>query len=602
MALFYAQVAACYDSLEKTSGRIKTAEILAGLLKRAPREDLEKLVYLTQGRLRPDWEGMELGIAERLLVRALANATGLSENDVGKVLVETGDVGSAASRLLENGIQQTLFAQPLTLDRVYAGLMKIASTSGAGSIEDKLKTLASILGDATPAEAKYIVRTVMGVLRLGVADFTILDAASIAFTGGRDARPRLEKAYNVYPDLGHIIRVLADGGVASLDKIRLTVGVPVRPMLAERLPTASEIVKKLGDKEVAAEYKLDGERLQIHKNGDKVDLFSRRLEVVTKTYPDVVNVVKSNIKAESCIVEAEVVAMDKETGHYLPFQELMHRRRKHGIDDAVKQYPVSLNLFDVLLVNGVDYTSRSYLERRAMLEQVVSSNENVRLMPALRTSDPAAIEDYLHESLENGGEGLMVKSVDGQYQAGARGYLWVKLKREYDESTMTDTLDLVVIGGLNGQGKRSGLYGALLLGAYDKDRDVFASVSKIGTGFSDDDLKTFYDLLQPLKSEQKPANVDSTITPDVWFKPVVVVEVIASEISLSPIHRAGWNKVREGAGLALRFPKFTGKIRTDKNAQDASTVDEVIQMLSNQAKKHLEFNLKLPLESGIPRR
>lgn len=585
--MLYSDVASCYEVLEKTSGRIKTAETLARLLKASPRDDLEKLVYLTQGKLRPDWEGVELGLAERLLIRALAAATALQEAEVGKVLVEKGDVGTAASHILEKGIQQTLFTQQLTLDEVYEGLMKIAKTSGEGSVDEKLKTLGGLLSNATPVEAKYIVRTVMGTLRLGVADFTILDAASIAFTGSRDARPKLEQAYNVYPDLGRVIGVLADFGVTGTDSIRLTVGVPVRPMLAERLPTAAEIVTKLGDKEVAAEYKLDGERLQIHKDGDKVTLFSRRLEVVTSTYPDAINLVKSNVTAKSCIMEAEVVATDKQSGNYLPFQELMHRRRKHGIDDAMKQYPVTLNFFDILSVDGVDYTPKPYTERRATMERIVSRDENARLMPVLRTSDPAAIEDYMQESIENGGEGLMIKSIDGRYQAGARGYLWVKLKREYNESAMTDTMDLVIIGGINGQGKRSGTYGALLLAAYDKDKDEFASVSKIGTGFSDDDLKMFYSMLQAYRSDQKPANVDSKVTPDVWFRPEIVIEVIASEISLSPIHTAGWGKVRPGAGLALRFPKFTGKVRDDKKAQDATTVDEVVEMLSNQAKKHV---------------
>ncbi|MDG6918640.1 MAG: ATP-dependent DNA ligase [Nitrososphaerota archaeon] len=584
--MLYSLVADCYEKLEATSGRIKTVEALAALLKQTPSDQLGRLVYLTQGKLRPDYEGVELGIAEKLVIRALKASTALPDAQIAKSVVENGDVGSAAEDLLEEGIQQTLFSEPLTLETVYEGLMKIAKTSGEGSLDSKLQTLTSLLNDASPKEAKFIVRTVMGVLRLGVADYTILDAAALAFLGGRGDRPKLEQAYNVYPDLGHLVSTISVSGLAGIESVRISVGVPMRPMLAERLPTSQDIIAKLGGGEVAAEYKLDGERVQIHKKGTSVKLFSRRLEVVTDMYRDAVDLTINNVMADECILEAEVVAMDKETGKYLPFQELMHRRRKHGIDDAMKQYPVSLNFFDVLYSDSTDYTTKPYTERRAALESIVKETDGTIIMPALRSADPDAIDDFMAESLENGGEGLMVKLPSGTYQAGARGYQWVKLKREYAPG-VADSMDLVVIGATNGQGSRSGVYGAFLLAVYDKERDVFQSVSKVGTGFSDDDLKSFYEMLQPYKSAGKPANVDSKFIPDVWFKPEVVIEIVPSEITLSPLHTAGWGKVKQDAGLALRFPKFTGKVRDDKQAQDATTVTELIHMQSNQAKKNL---------------
>ncbi len=584
--MLYSLVADCYEKLEATSGRIKTVETLARLMKSTPVDQLKPLVYLTQGKLRPDYEGVELGIAEKLVIRAIKTSTALSDDQISRSIVEKGDVGSAAEYLLDNGIQQTLFSQPLTLEKVYEGLMKIAKTSGEGSLDSKLQTLTSLLNDASPKEAKFIVRTVMGVLRLGVADYTILDAAALAFLGSRADRPKLEQAYNVYPDLGHLVSTIATSGVSGIETIKISVGIPMRPMLAERLPTSQEIVAKLGGGEVAAEYKLDGERIQIHKKSGEVKLFSRRLEVVTEMYQDAVDITLKNVSSDECIMEAEAVAMDKATGKYLPFQELMHRRRKHGIDDAMKQYPVSLNFFDVLYSDGIDYTPKPYTERRAALEALVKRADNTRIMPALRSSDSDAIDDFMTESLENGGEGIMIKALDGKYQAGARGFAWVKLKREYAPG-VADSMDLVIIGAVNGQGSRIGVYGALLVAVYDKDRDVYASVSKVGTGFSDEDLKLFYSMLQPFKSEQKPANVDSAFAPDVWFKPEVVIEVVPSEITLSPLHTAGWGKVKANAGLALRFPKYTGKVRDDKRAQDATTVTELIQMQANQTKKNL---------------
>ena len=580
----YAVVAEYFEKLEQTSGRLQMTEILSDLFKETPKAELPILAYLMQGKLRPDFEGVELGIAEKLALRALSTASGKREQEVKDAYIKAGDIGSAAEALLKKGAgrerQGSLFSEPLTLKRVYDSLLSIAKTSGGGSIESKLKELVSLINDATPVEAKYILRTAMGVLRLGVADYTILDAAAVALLGDKAHRKLLERAYNVTSDLGFVIGVAAERGVAGVRKIHLQVGKPIRPMLAERLGSAQEILDQIG-KPVAAEYKLDGERLQMHKGGEKVELFSRRLERITSNYPDVVRYVKSHVKSRRAVLEGEVVAINANTGEYLPFQELMHRRRKHGVEETMKQYPVAVNFFDALYVDTKDITGLPYVKRRAQLERVVEVTEFTRPVPAKMVETADEMERFMELAIEEGCEGIVAKKPDGTYRAGAREFSWIKLKREYS-SELTDTIDLVVIGAFHGKGRRAGVYGTYLLAAYDSDRKMFPSATKIGTGFSDADLERFPKLLKPYESQVKPPNVESNLVPDIWYRPKVVIETIASEITLSPIHPAAMNAVREGSGLALRFPKFTGKIRDEKGPEDATTVKELIEMYSLQ--------------------
>ena len=579
----YSEVAGKYEELEGISGRNEMTRVLAELLKETPGDELPFLVYLTQGKLRPDYEGVELGLAEKLALRAVSSATGLSSEKVYSTYIKYGDIGTAAEELLKTKGQGTLFSERLTLKRVYDTLLRVARQSGSGSVELKLKELGSLLNDATPTEAKFIMRTVTGELRLGVADYTVLDAAASAFLGGKGERGVIERAYNVHPDLGFVVTSVASKGLKGVQGIKVEVGVPIRPMLAERLSSAEAIVRKMGDKVVAAEYKLDGERLQIHKDGNLVKLFSRRLESITGNYPDAVELARKHVKAKKAILEAEVVAINEDTGEYLPFQELMHRRRKHGVEQAMRDYPVALNFFDVLFAE-VDMTDRPYTFRRNKLQGVVEETDRTRLVPVMRSSDPAKIENFMEEAIGNGCEGLMLKDLSSGYRAGARGFAWIKLKREY-RSELTDTIDLVIIGAFHGRGRRAGTYGTYLLGAYDERRTLYTSVAKIGTGFSDVDLERIPKLLKPYESHVKPANVESTMVPDIWFRPHVVIETIAAELTLSPIHTAAMGRIRPGAGISLRFPKFTGKIRDDKGPEDATTVEEVVSMYNRQLKK-----------------
>ncbi len=579
----YSLVAEYFEKLEGTQGRLEMTDILASLFKETPKAELPTLVYLMQGKLRPDYEGIELGIAEKFALRALSTASGKSPEKVREAYIKAGDIGSAGQALLSSGggaRQGPLVAEPLTLRRVYESLLKIAKTSGGGSVESKLRELVSLLNDATPLEAKYILRTAMGVLRLGVADYTILDAVAVAHLGGKTNRKALERAYNVTSDLGYVVEVAAGEGLAGVEKIHLEVGKPIRPMLAERLPSAQAILDQIG-KPVAVEYKLDGERLQMHKDGEKVDVFSRRLERITANYPDVVRFVRDHVKSKRAVLEGEVVAINPDTNEYLPFQELMHRRRKHGIEEAMKKYPVAVNFFDALYVDGKDITSLPYLKRRAELQRIVEVTEFTRPVPSKMVETADEMEKFMELAITEGCEGIMAKKPDGTYRAGAREFGWIKLKREYS-SELTDTIDLAIIGAFHGRGRRAGVYGAYLLAAYDSEKKTFPSVTKIGTGFSDADLERFPKLLKPYESLVRPPNVESKLVPDVWYRPKVVIETIASEITLSPVHPAAMNKMREGSGLALRFPKFTGKIRDEKGPEDATTVKELVEMYGLQ--------------------
>ncbi|MEM0084419.1 MAG: ATP-dependent DNA ligase [Candidatus Methanomethylicia archaeon] len=589
--MLYSEIVDIYEKIEATTKRLEMTDLLVNLLKKTPKEVIDKVVYLTQGKLYPDYYGIELGLAEKLALRALSEASGMSVNELEDKLNETGDIGLVAEYSLQKRKIKTLteFVAPakktqLTVSEVYNVLDEIAKITGEGSQDRKIRLLAGILKKATPKEGKYIMRTVTGRLRLGIADMTILDALAITFTQSKEARARIEKAYNISNDLGEVARKLSEKGIKGIEEIKILIGRPIRPMLAERLSKAKEIIEKLNG-ELAAEYKYDGERIQAHKDGEKVILFSRRSENITHHYPDVCELIKNNIKAKQAIVEGEVVAVNIQTGEFLPFQELMHRRRKYGIEEAMEKYPVTLFLFDVLYVDNEEMIDKPYLERRKKLEEIVLESDRVKIATCKLIKDAEELEKFMMEAVEMGCEGLVCKSImpDSIYQAGARGWLWIKYKRDY-KSEMIDTVDLVVVGAFWGKGKRAGSYGALLMAAYDEETDTFKTTCKVGSGFTDEDLENLPKLLEPYKISHPHPRVDSKLEADVWFTPAMVLEILGAEITLSPIHTCALNKIREGAGLAIRFPRFTGKYRTDKRPEEATTVNEIIEMYRMQLK------------------
>ncbi|MCX8153200.1 MAG: ATP-dependent DNA ligase [Candidatus Bathyarchaeota archaeon] len=581
----YTVIADAYERIEATTKRLEMTDLLVDLLKKTPKEVIDKVVYLTQGKLYPDFVGLEIGVAERLAIKALARAAGRKESEIEEDLKKSGDIGETAQNFIAKKRQVTFFQKPLTVQRVYETLDKMANTTGAGAVDTKMSLLAGLLSDATPKEAKYLLRTVTGNLRLGIADMTVLDALAIAYGGGKEARELTERAYNISSDLGRVAKVLAEQGLEGVKRFQVVVFEPIRPMLAERLSSPEEILEKLGGKCVA-EYKYDGERVQAHKKGDEVVLYSRRLENISDQYPDAIELIREHVNAKEAILEAECVAVDLDTGEMRPFQELMHRRRKYEIAQAMEQYPVSLFMFDALYVDGKDLTLEAYPVRRRALEAILEASDRVKAAKQILTSNAEQLEAFFEEAIAEGCEGLVCKSVgkDSVYQAGARGWLWIKYKRDY-KSEMTDTVDLVVVGAFYGRGKRAGTYGALLLAAYNQETDTFETVTKCGTGFTDKDLAELPQILRRYAIPHKHPRVNSMLDADVWFEPKLVLEILGAEITLSPIHTCAMGSIRKGSGLAIRFPRFTGKYRTDKAAEDATTSAEIVEMYRNQLKQ-----------------
>lgn len=580
--MFYSEVADTFEVMDATSKRLDLTQLLSELLKKTPADLVDKMVYLIQGKLYPDFMGIEIGLADKLVMRSISSVTGRSLIEIEQAYHHFGDIGTAAEDMLKIKDQTTLFSEQLTVERVYRILDSIARTTGKGSLEIRLRHLNSLLSDASPKEARYILRIVTGRLRLGIADFTVLDALALAFTGDKSNRPKLERAYNLSSDLGLVAKCVLLYGVEGIENFHIKIGHPIRPMLAERLESASAILQKMGTA-CALEYKLDGERIQISFGSNKFVMFSRKLENITDQYPDVADLARLSLKSKEYIIEGEVVAIDISTGNYLPFQELMHRRRKYGVAQAIKKYPVSIVFFDILFNEGKDLTGLSYEKRRKLLMNIVNEGPQIKVVPSIIATETKEVDDFMAKAIADGCEGLVIKDLQSVYRAGAREFSWIKLKKEYDD-LLTDSLDLVVVGAFLGHGRRKGKYGALLLAAYNEVNDVFETVCKVGTGFSDEDLDEFLKILKSLKLSKYHSKVFSNIKADVWFTPQIIIEVIASEITLSPIHTVALNNVRKGSGLALRFPKFTGRVRTDKNIRDSTFSSEILQMYNNQRK------------------
>ncbi|MCH1607550.1 ATP-dependent DNA ligase [Candidatus Nitrosopelagicus sp.] len=571
-----------FQKMEATSKRLEKTDILVKLIQEIPDDVISKAIYLIQGKLRPNFEGVELGIAEKLVMRAMSKSSGIPLKKIEDDYNKGGDLGRTAENILHQKIQTTFASETITLEKVYETLFKISNLEGKGSQEMKMKYVSSMLNDATPQESKFILKILLGTLRLGIAENTVMDALAIAFTGKKENREIIENAYNVSSDLGKVAEIISTEGLEQIKKFQIKLFSPIRPMLADRTKSGEETVNKFQEK-FAAEYKLDGERAQIHKQKDKIEIFSRSLEIITSYYPDIVEKISKLIISDDAILEAEVVAMNSNSGDFLPFQELMHRRRKYEIDEAVSKYPITVNFFDVLFSDGKNCMEMKYEERRKLLEKIIKQDDFARLIPMSVIESEEQVLEVLENSINSGCEGLMLKHLDSTYRAGIRGSNWLKLKREY-QNELGDSLDLVVVGAFFGKGRRTGKYGTLLLATYNDEDDIFPSICKVGTGFTDESLDQLYQILSPKVTLKKNPRIVSEMEADVWFEPELVIEIVASEITQSPIHKTALNMLKENTGLALRFPKFTGKIRTEKNSEDASTDEEVIALYKGQKK------------------
>ena len=583
----FAELARAYERLEATSKRLEMRKILVELIRPIRPPDLARVLYLSQGLLRPEYEGVELGVADSLARRAVAAATGTEEAEVARRTKASGDLGTTAAEPLAARAGAAP-AHPLTVATVYEELRTLAEAKGEGSQDVKVRTLVDLLARADPLEGKFLVRFVLGTLRVGVREMTILDALAEAFADGtKAARARIEGAFNLSSDLGLVAGALVEHGLKGLDAIGLEVGRPIRPMLAEREPTLAAVLERMGGT-AALEFKYDGLRVQAHVAAHgKVRLFSRRLEEISAQFPELVADLPKALRALPAIVEGECVPVDVDTGEIQPFQLVSKRRgRKYDLDRAQVELPVRLFLFDVLLADGAATYSEPFPARRARLAAMVTPNEHVGLAEQRVVASVEEATAFLDEAVAAGGEGVMAKSVKegSAYRAGARGYWWIKYKRDYTVG-LSDSIDGVVVGAFHGRGRRAGRYGAFLLAVYNPKRDRFESFTKVGSGFDDSQLAEMPKRLAPFETGSPPPEVDTGVTPDRWMRPGLVLEVRGAELTVSPVHRAEVGAVRAGAGLALRFPRFTGRFRDDKGPTESTTSQELLEMYRLQVRQ-----------------
>lgn len=581
----FSTLADTFEKLEGTSKRLEMMEILADLFRHSTADEIDKVIYLLMGEIAPPFRGLEIGLGEKFVEEAISRACGVPRSEVERHYKTSGDLGNTAEELIgKRSRKQFFFVTPekLTVRRVYESFYRIATASGAGAQDVKINTLTELLTNATPKESRYLVRIPLGKLRLGVGDAAILDALSVVACGDKSVREDLERAYNLCCDLGLVAKTLYRGGIEEVRKFKIKVGNPVKPALAERLSTAEEILEKIGP--CYAEAKYDGFRCQVHKEGDRVEIFSRRIERMTHMFPEIVESAKSQINGDA-IVEGEALSYNEETGEFLPFQETIKRKRKYGIEEIAKELPLQLFVFDVLYWNGEDLTQMPYQERRKRLTQVVKENGVIRLAQGRFVETPEQLESFFNECIGAGLEGIVAKDLNAPYVAGARKFAWIKLKRSY-RGELGDTIDVVIVGYFKGRGQRArfGL-GALLGAVYDKDSDMFKTIAKIGSGMTEEEMVRMKEILDKIATKEKPKKVDSLLVPDVWCEPTYVVEVAADEITRSPLHTCG----RENElGYALRFPRLVGWIREDRSPEDATTVEEVIEMYSNQRRAEVK--------------
>lgn len=566
-----------FEKLEATSSRLALIDILADLFKQVDSSQIAEVSYLIQGRVAPFYEPVEIGMAEKNVASSISRAFNVDREEVLAEYGRVGDLGKVAEKLNPNTKNSKL-----TVKEVFDTLRQIADFKGEGTVEKKISSLSDLLSKSTSIESKHLVRIPLGTSRLGIGDPTVLDGFALAKLGDKSKRKILESSYNKVSDLGLIGQTLWQKGLKGVEQLGVEVGRPIRSELAERLPTPEKIMEKFGGK-AHIQYKYDGFRIQIHKKGKTVRLFSRNLEETTHMFPDIIEGVLKQIKADSVILDSEGLAFMPESDEFLPFQETTKRRRKHGIEEAAKSMPLKSFVFDIMYLNGKSLMDKPLLDRIEILTKVISGEEVLVPQPGEVTDQVKRVEELFDDALTKGLEGLLCKKVDSLYEAGARNFNWVKLKR-HSAGDLKDTIDCVILGYIYGRGKRAEFgAGALLVGVYDQDKDEFVTVSKIGTGLTDDEWREIHKRADKIKVDHKPARVQSILTPSVWIKPEIVIEVLADEITRSPNHTAG--KTENEQGYALRFPRLIKFREADKNAEDATTVKELVEMYSQQYKK-----------------
>jgi DNA ligase-1 len=608
----FSKIADYFDKIENASSRLDMTAIIAELIEKSSNKESSKIIYLSQGLLGPEYKKLELGLGEKLVEQSIAKVTGYSQKEVEEKFKELGDLGKTSEFYASKKMQKSLFSQSLSLEKVFSNFLKITLSEGHGSQELKIKLLAELLNSAGSIEARYIVRIVLGNLRLGIGDPSLMDALAInnlkefrkknktleteikkKFKKEEDIerqlkmrlRVQIEEKYNISPDLGTITELLKKNGLKELQKIKMKPGIPIRPTLAERLPNAEEIIKKIG--KCAVEAKYDGFRIQVHKNNSDITIYSRKQDNMTRMFPEIVEGVKKQIKAKQAILEGEALAVNEQTGEYFPFQITIQRKRKYGIEEKSKQFPLKLFIFDIMFLEGKDLLEKPFSERRKILEKVIQKGKIIDPTQSIITNNPKEMNNFFDLCIEKGLEGIIAKDLNAKYIAGARKFAWIKLKRSY-KGELNDTVDVVLIGYYEGKGQRQKFGLGTLLGAvYNKQKDSFESIAKIGTGLTEKKLGEYEKMLSKISQKTIPKRVVSGLIPDHWVYPKYVVEVLADEITKSPLHSAGKEKNKDG--FALRFPRLI-KDRPDKKPEESTSVEEIIEMFKKQKHVKLEEN------------
>ena len=548
------------EKMEKSDGKIKLADLAGNLFKQSDADEIGSIIHMMNGELLPNFMGVEIGISAKSLLKVFSNI-----DTANQLYKQYGDLGLA----IQQDIPETE-GNHCSVSDVHESLLTLSDISGKGSQDKKTNVIRNLLEDVGGGKnSKWVMRVLAGKMRLGGSVGTIIRGLSNAFLSGSPSDKKIvEGAYYSCSDLGKTGRVACESGKLGLKKMELEPFKPVMPMLAGRARSVQEAAKKT-DGTMHVEAKLDGERVQIHSDGTEVKIFSRSGEIITRCYPDVKEHMESKIN-HSFIIEGEAVAMDGDT--MLPFQVLMHRKRETGIEKIVKECPVNVNLFDVLYLDGKSCINQGYLERKEMLQEAFQADEMLKHIDMINVENEDHLKQILDDALADGAEGLMIKSGNGKYIAGARANAWLKLKREYMEGE-AETFDLAVVGALNGQGRRASTYGALVLGI--KNGEKFSVIGKVGTGFTDKNLIEFKSLLGDKELAECPNNVTSNIKADVWFKPETIIEVSAFEITDSPTSEGGYG---------LRFPVYVRQ-RPDRDTSNASKVEDVAEAYNAQVKQ-----------------
>jgi DNA ligase-1 len=550
----YSELVSVYHDLEATPSKLEKTAIITEFLEGTDPSLLDTVPHLLMGTVFPAGSSLELGVGPGLVYDAITFVTGVKKDGVKRLVKEMGDVGSAAERLTQKKAQTALFPEKLTVEKVKANLEKVALAQGPGSQEKKIRLISELLTNAEPAEAKYLVRTMLGELRVGVAEGLLRDA--IARTFGTTPEV-VERAYMLSNDFGRVAQIASKDGEEGLRKVTMEVGVPIKPMLAQIAPSMEKVLADV--ERPALEIKYDGARIQIHKEGGSIRIFSRRLEDVTSPLPDVLARAREAIQTDRAIVEGEAVAMDPATGRPAAFQDILRRfRRKYGVEEMRREIPFEVYLFDCLYVDGESMIDRPFHQRRAELERIIAPRERFELAQQLVTKSVDEAGVFYQKALDIGHEGVMIKNLDAPYIPGARVGHMYKIK------PVMETLDLVIIGASWGAGKRKGWLSSYVLGVMDENTGRILPVGRVGTGVTEEQLDEFTRLLEPL--------IEFEEGTEARIKPEVVVEVAYQEIQKSPNYESGF---------ALRFPRIM-RLRGDKSPTEADGLDRVVQLYGFQ--------------------